>query len=136
MNPIYTAEEVLEAFKAHQESMGEDLEGVFYDGPSTLKLKRDAQGNPVLAANPRYRGEYEWETVPFLLRGVPAEVEVVDETGGMDEGSNASITFQVGDQFFRKDGYYASHYGYDWDGAFYEVSPRQVTVTQFERITR
>lgn len=76
------------------------------------------------------------EPFKVTLDGETFELKVVDETGGMDEGSHASVTIQIGDQFFRKDGYYASHYGYDWDGAFYEVAPRQVTVTRYERINR
>lgn len=88
-------------------------------------------GKYVPATNDR-NGHFE----PYRIElgGETFELKVVDETGGMDEGSQASVTIQVGDQFFRKDGYYASHYGYDWDGAFFEVQPRQVTVTQYERI--
>ena len=134
MNPIYTAEEVLEAFEAHQDKLGDDLNEIFYDGPSTWKFKEDEQGRMVLKENAANSWDYEKIDVPFLLRGVPTEVSIAEQTGGMDEGSNASITFQIGSQYFRKDGYYASHYGYKWDGAFYEVKPKTVTVTQFERI--
>ncbi|WP_152346628.1 hypothetical protein [Brevibacterium sp. CFH 10365] len=134
MNPIYTAEEVLEAFEAHQDKLGDGLDEIFYDGPSTWKFKEDEQGRMVLKENAANSWDYEKIDVPFLLRGVPTEVSIAEQTGGMDEGSNASITFQIGSQYFRKDGYYASHYGYDWDGAFYEVRPKQVTITQFERI--
>lgn len=134
MNPIYTAEEVLEAFEAHQDKLGDDLNEIFYDGPSTWKFKEDEQGRMVLKENAANSWDYEKIDVPFLLRGVPTEVSIAEQTGGMDEGSNASITFQIGSQYFRKDGYYASHYGYEWDGAFYEVRPKRVTVTQFERV--
>lgn len=134
MNPIYTAEEVLEAFEAHQDKLDDDLNEIFYDGPSTWKFKEDEQGRMVLKENAANSWDYEKIDVPFLLRGVPTEVSIAEQTGGMDEGSNASITFQIGSQYFRKDGYYASHYGYEWDGAFYEVRPKRVTVTQFERV--
>lgn len=62
------------------------------------------------------------------------EIEVLDSTGGMDEGSNASVTFALGNQYFRKNGYYASHYGYDWDGSFEEVVPAQKTITVYKSI--
>lgn len=134
MNPIYTAEEVLEAFEAHQDKLGEDLDEIFYDGPSTWTYKVDENGKEILKDKPAHAWDWERVDAPFLLRGVPTEVSIAEQTGGMDEGSNASITFQIGSQYFRKDGYYASHYGYEWDGAFYEVKPKTVTVTQFERI--
>ena len=34
-------------------------------------------------------------------------------------------------RYFRKTGYYSSYEGTEWDGAFEEVEPRQVTVTQY-----
>lgn len=134
MNPIYTAEEVLEAFEAHQDKLDDPLDEIFYDGPSTWKFKHNEKGDLIPTTDESGYRTYEKIDVPFLLRGVPTEVSIAEQTGGMDEGSNASITFQIGSQYFRKDGYYASHYGYEWDGAFYEVRPKRVTVTQFERV--
>lgn len=61
-------------------------------------------------------------------------VDVVTETGGMDEGSAASVVFKVGDQLFKKDGYYQSHYGYDWDGDLYEVEAFEKTVTDYRTV--
>lgn len=134
MSTTYTATEVLEAFEAHQEKTGDGLDEVWYDGPSKYRFKTDASGVRILNDNPRSSWDYATEDVPFTIYGEPVEVKIVEETGGMDEGSQASVTFSIGSQFFRKDGYYASHYGHDWDGAFYEVRPRSVTVTQYERI--
>lgn len=91
----------------------------------------------------------EWEEAPELLEedgwtelagnrvvlnGVTYDIEEVDSTGGMDEGSNATVTLKIGDQYFRKSGYYASHYGYDWDGDFEEVHPVQKSITVYESI--
>lgn len=67
-----------------------------------------------------------------VIDGELLEAAMVDQTGGMDEGSNASSTWKIGDQYFRKSGYYASHYGYDWDGELEEVHPVQKVVTVFE----
>lgn len=77
-------------------------------------------------------GEFVHEGGPVVIDGVLLEAKVVHTTGGEDEGSYASSTFQIGDQYFRKSGYYASHYGYDWDGELEEVRPVQKVVTVFE----
>lgn len=72
-----------------------------------------------------------FEPYRIELAGETCDVKVVEETGGTDEGSHASVTVKVGNQHFRKEGYYASHYGHDWDGRFYEVRPEAVSVTRF-----
>lgn len=81
-------------------------------------------------------GEKYGKYTPLVIEieGVQIEVKVVESTGGEDQGSYASTIIQVGSQFFKKEGYYASHYGYDWDGAFFEVAPKRVTVTRYERV--
>ncbi|MGO2860625.1 MAG: hypothetical protein ACTIC1_05675 [Brevibacterium sp.] len=127
----YTADEVLAAFIAHED---DDLDDVWHEGPSKSRIKRDENGARVLKDNPRGNWDYAKEDTPFLLRGEPTEVEIVEQTGGADEGSHASITLRVGSQFFRKEGYYASHYGHDWDGRFYEVRSEVVSVTRFQEI--
>jgi hypothetical protein len=43
----------------------------------------------------------------------------------MDEGTTADVTFNVGTQYFTKRGWYASHYGYEYDGAFEETTPKE-----------
>ena len=69
------------------------------------------------------------------------EVEFVESTGGEDEGSYASIILKVtsgcagcgqSTRYFKKEGYYASYEGYEWDGEFKEVFPTQKTITVFE----
>lgn len=61
-------------------------------------------------------------------------IEVLESGGGMDEGSNAYVVFKVGDTYLRKSGYYASHYGYDWDGELEEVVPAQKTITVYNTL--
>ncbi len=51
------------------------------------------------------------------------------EEGG---GERVYIIVKVGEQFFRKNGYYASHYGTDWDGSVDEVHPVTKTITVYE----
>jgi len=63
-------------------------------------------------------------------------VEVIDSDGGEGQGEVIYFVLKIsaGDtvRYFRKDGYYASHYGTDWDGSFAEVSAVQRTVTFWE----
>ena len=59
-------------------------------------------------------------------------VTEVDDGGGMDEGSNLFVVLAIGDRFFRKSGYYASHDGSYWDGSFKQVRPREKTITVYE----
>jgi hypothetical protein len=61
------------------------------------------------------------------------ELEVVEaEPGGEGHGEEVWIVVKVGDQLFKKDGYYASHYGTDWDGSFREVKAQQKYVTVYQ----
>lgn len=82
----------------------------------------------------------DWVSIADELDGTPktitidgktVEVVCVQWLGGMDEGSTANITIRVGDQFFTKEGWYQSHYGYEYDGDFYETQPRARTVIDY-----
>jgi hypothetical protein len=55
-------------------------------------------------------------------------------SGGEGGGSNVYSVFKIGDQYFKKTGYYASHYGTDWDGSIYEVVPQEKTITVYKSI--
>lgn len=67
------------------------------------------------------------------LRGEPVEITCVQQLGGMDKGTNANVTFKVGDQFFTKEGWYQSHYGYEYDGDFYESFPTEKITYTYRR---
>lgn len=105
----YTAEEIDAAIDSLQDEDSESYDDsswgsmAYGDGPETLML----------------RGE----TVPL--------VHVIQE-GGEGQGDEIWFVFRVGTQLFRKEGYYASHYGSDWDGELYEVVEKQKTVTVYE----
>jgi len=83
-------------------------------------------------------GELGWEAdkgrAKVTLDGVEFPIKVVKETGGMDEGSYASYVFEIAGRFFRKEGYYQSHQGYDWDGDFEEVEPFELRVTDYRPV--
>jgi hypothetical protein len=58
------------------------------------------------------------------------------DTGGEGHGENVYMVFRLvnaqGTHFFKKEGYYASHYGTDWDGPFSQVTPVERMVTFYE----
>lgn len=66
------------------------------------------------------------------LRGEQVPVKLVVTSGGEGEGDEAYIVLDVGGRLFRKDGYYASHDGYYWDGDFREVHEVTRPVTFYE----
>lgn len=89
----------------------------------------------------KYVRQAEWEesegsglTVEGLGRIFFAEGYTGGEGGGSDAYQIVLLrTDGEPDRYFRKDGYYASHYGTDWDGGLYEVEPRPVTRTEYFR---
>ena len=76
----------------------------------------------------RKPGEPEGMLVPSL----GAYVTVVESFGGMDKGTTRWIVYKVGNRLFRKNGWYASHYGSEFDGDFSEVRAREKMVTVYE----
>lgn len=62
-------------------------------------------------------------------------IQVVEDFGGADQGSQRYLVFSLeknGEtEYWQKDGYYASHYGTDWDGEFYQVKPVEKTITVY-----
>lgn len=94
----------------------------------------------------RFRRSYQefWsqETFPIDLKSVGDETNVhvtVKEFIGGDEAGSMAIILQTGygenARYFQETGYYDSwdngNDEYQWDGGFYEVEPKEVTVTQW-----
>lgn len=65
--------------------------------------------------------EYDWKSVEHL-------------GGGEGSGEYTAVIFNIGGRLFRKEGYYASHYGTDWDGNFSEVEAYQKTSTAYRPV--
>lgn len=61
-------------------------------------------------------------------------VRHVASDGGEGQGDDIWFVVRVEDtdQLFKKSGYYASHYGTDWDGPFEEVKAVERTVVFYE----
>lgn len=73
--------------------------------------------------------------VKVTLQGEETEVEKVDgKPSAEGGGEHVYIILKAGDQFFEKTGYYASHYGTDWDGDVTEVRPVEKTMTVYEAV--
>lgn len=85
-----------------------------------------------------------WTEVVFCLDdpeplGDLGTIVRVESAGGEGEGDSAWAVFKFtakdgSVRHFQKDGYYASHYGYDWDGAFFEVRQVEKLVKVWEQV--
>lgn len=75
------------------------------------------------------------ENGPFELPEFGTLAYVDGEHGGEGSGENIwqvwSVTADDEVQYFRKQGYYASYDGSNWDGDLYEVEPFEKTVTDW-----
>jgi hypothetical protein len=90
-------------------------------------------------------GWYEWaekvSSVPEVTE-VPelGKVTIVDAaTGGEGAAEHIYMVFKVefddgSVKHYEKTGYYMSYEGSDWDGGFYRVDPKQVTVTKYTQV--
>lgn len=69
-----------------------------------------------------------------LLKGEAVLVEVMaSKEGDYDEGaSTVWVIVKVGDQYFKKEGWYASYDGSTWDGSLSEVRPQTKTIMVWE----
>src|SRR6266404_8450601 len=85
------------------------------------------------------RGEYDPpnNVVPGL-----GTVTLEEHFGGEGQGDHAHLVFRVHCltdteewlKYYQVDGYYSSYEGTDWDGDLYQVTPRQKTITVFEKV--
>jgi hypothetical protein len=73
------------------------------------------------------------KTAPVTLRGEDVQVKfVAGETGGEGSAEDIWLVIKVGDQYFRKEGWYYSHDASHWDGDLREVHPEEKTITVYE----
>lgn len=62
------------------------------------------------------------------------KVVVEDVQGGEGDGAPIHVIIKVGERYFQMDGYYSSWDSSEMDGELFEVQPKEVKVTQYERI--
>lgn len=83
-------------------------------------------------------GSFDWHAKQnnheVTIDGTTYPVEFVEfgpDHADYDSSSALYVVFKVGDETFRKWGYYQSHYGSEWDGDIEAVKPREVTKTEW-----
>lgn len=69
------------------------------------------------------------------IAGVDGPISLVESYGGEGMGDERWLVLKVGDRHFRKNGWYASHYGSSWEGDFEEVEARPVTREEWFRVS-
>lgn len=85
-------------------------------------------------------GNYAWNNLGWDIKnslvvdGESYEFEVVDTQNDGEWGYETYVVMRVGNQYFRKSGYYESHYGNDWDGDFEEVEEAEKKVTVWRTV--
>lgn len=82
--------------------------------------------------------DLKWELrhfQPWKVEGLEHPVLVVEDFGGGEgSGEEMWIIVSYDGRYFRKDGYYASFDGDNWDGPFVEVRRSQEIVTVFREV--
>lgn len=79
-------------------------------------------------------GEMGWGDNDLTIRGKTYTAKAVEYKGGEGQGEYTAVIFEVDGRLFRKEGYYASHYGTDWDGDFSEVEVYEKTVKDYRTV--
>lgn len=126
----YTVKEVEKALLPYvgqsdwSEDLTEEEEEAASNADGWFELKYKLKG--------QYLGEGESQLTHFTIRGEQVPVEFVANFGGEGQGDDLWIVFKVGDQLFRKDGYYASYGESDYDGDLREVRAVVKAVTVYE----
>ncbi len=76
---------------------------------------------------------YDTDQIALSVNGITEMTSVVEDFGGEGQGDARYVVFKLGEQFFRKEGYYTSYDGSTWDGDFFECFPVIREVTFYER---
>jgi hypothetical protein len=117
--------------------MSEFLKLIRENSEQWRSLTEDIYGGETIHDRDAYDDEGEpIEGENFLVKN-GYQVECVEHTGGESLGEEHHITIKVtkGDvvEFYRADGWYASHYGFSNDMDFYEAVPVEVKTIEYHR---
>lgn len=97
-----------------------------------------ANGNEERLADRYAWSELGWGVGVIRLNGQEYTWTAVKDIGGEGQGDYAAVIFAVetpeGRRLFRKEGYYSSYDGTDWDGDFAEVEEFEKTVTDYRKV--
>lgn len=79
--------------------------------------------------------ELEWNKRKEGVELISGHALFVKSVGGEGEGEKYWVLFQVGEEFFRIDGYFNSWDGTNWEGSeLYKVAPVEVTVIEYQKV--
>lgn len=78
--------------------------------------------------------EFTWEARNGMEVPGVGTVTIIERFGGEGQGDEAWVVFEVNGRMYKKEGYYASFHGTDWDGDLYEVEQYEKTVTDYRRV--
>jgi hypothetical protein len=77
------------------------------------------------------------EEIEIPSFGTTTPVEIINngdyDSYGDYVGGDNYVIFELNGRYWRKNGYYSSYGGAEWDGEFYEVAPVIKTITNYER---
>lgn len=84
------------------------------------------------------QGKYRSKFADHVIPGLGTLTGLVVDGGGEGSGEYCELVFQItapdgAEQIFRKEGYYASFHGTDWDGDLFEVLPVDRVVRFYEK---
>lgn len=112
------------------------------DDPKRLAQYRNYSwwSEEFVPSEPQYEDDVNWSDLHYGFRKVVVDdytVEVVESFGGEGQGDHVHTVVKITDptggvEYWKKDGYYASHYGTDWDGDFRQVNAVERTVVFYE----
>lgn len=89
-------------------------------------------------------GGYFWDNLDYAIKthgdvvtldGKEYKVEYIEMLDcDYEYSSQMHVIFKFGDKTYKKRGHYQSHYGSEWDGSITEVTPKTITVTEWEDV--
>lgn len=81
--------------------------------------------------------DFNWDELSYgesyNIPGLGSVQYVASKSPAEGGGEDIWVVFQVGDQLFKKYGYYMSYDEADWDGGLLEVKPVERQVTFYEK---
>lgn len=129
-----TAQEIERAIDAWIETSPE----VLTDWSTSYKYKIESWSDLISYAEdeaPKAKNGLRWMTIP----GVDGAIRLKLRTGGEGQGEESYAVFELTGvpdcpRYFRREGYYASHDGFYYDGGFNEVSPVEKPVVFWDAV--
>jgi len=108
-----------------------DVEKAFHDG----RIESPAWRNPEEFVSHDSWSEIGYGEGRIIIDGEVYPWKSVEQIGGGEgSGEYTAVIFEVAGRLFRKEGWYASHYGSEFDGDFSEVEVYEKTVKDYRSV--